>query len=241
LGGIIKTTGDHSVFVRQRNFVAPKKVKNLKPGEILVNLPFKVRSTFIPGIGTTHKIKSHQFEEVNTEKELLVWNDDFQLEKKQHDYEFALANQGIISQYEIADKIGISQSSVGLWQRGINKPRYFGIASKNIEKGIPQKIKITVGLMKILGYYTAEGRTTDYYSQFVFGAHEKNLHKDCTELMKNTFGIKPHLEYTEDNSLRITYHSKFIANFFEKYCGNGSHNKHIPEFLWDFLEHHKVY
>jgi ATP-dependent metalloprotease FtsH len=51
--------------------------------------------------------------------------------------------------------------------------------------------------------------------------------------MKEIFGVEPHLTYTKDNSLRITYHSKFLGNFFEKHCGNGSHNKRVPEFLWD--------
>ena len=204
LGGKIKTTGDHSVFVRCKNFIASKKVKDLKPGEILVNLPFKVRSKFVPGIGTTHIIKGHKFEK-EIKKELIVWNEDFELEKVQKDYEFALSIKGSMSQYEIADKLGVCQSTIGLWQRKINKPRYFDIFQKNTKKGIPQKVKITPSLLKLLGYYTAEGRTTNYNVQFVFGAHEKNLHKDCVSLMKNIFGLEPHLCFTEDNSLRITY------------------------------------
>ncbi|MFQ6049555.1 MAG: ATP-dependent metallopeptidase FtsH/Yme1/Tma family protein [Candidatus Paceibacterales bacterium] len=246
LGGVISTTGDHSVFVRYRNFITPKKVSKLKPGDILVNLPFKVRSVFVPGLGTTHKIKSHQFSKKIIKEELPVWNEDFQLEKIQRDYTFALTNRGEMSQKEIAGQIGVSASTVGLWQRGMNQPRYFDLASRCQEKGIPQRIQVTPSLMKLLGYYTAEGRKTDYYLQFVFGTKEKKLHQDCINLMKEIFGVSPHLRYTEENSLRITYHSKFLAKFFEKHCGNGSHNKHVPEFLWDlpkeyFLNYLKGY
>jgi len=232
LGGTIKTTGDHSVFIRYRNFIAAKKVKDLKEGDVLVNLPFKVRSKFIPGIGTTHIVKAHKFEE-NGKRELAVWNEDFELEKTQEAYEFALTNRGNLFQHEIADQLGVSQSTVGLWQREINRPRYLDMAERSVKKGILQTIKITPSLLRLLGYYAAEGRITTYYTQFVFGAHEKDLHNDCIKLMKNIFGVEPHLKFTEDNSLRITYHSKFLATFFEKHCGNGSHNKHIPEFLWD--------
>ncbi len=233
LGGVIKTTGDHSIFVRHRNFIKPKKVSELKVGDILVNLPFKTRGEFIPGIGTTHKIKAHEFPLEIIQKELPVWNEDSQLEKSQIAYEYALTHRGILSQRKIGEKFGLSQTTIGFWQRGIHRPQYFYVASRYKKKGIPQKVKITPALLKLLGYYTAEGRREDYYLQFVFGKHEKELHRDCINLMKEIFGIEPHLRYTENNSLRIIYHSKFLGDFFEKHCGNGSHHKHIPEFLWD--------
>ncbi|MDP2864243.1 MAG: AAA family ATPase, partial [bacterium] len=244
LGGKIEVTGDHSIFIRDKNRIISQRADKLKEGDILVNLPYKVRSIFIPGLGTTHKIKSHDFPKEVIAKELPVWNEYFQLEKFQEAYEFALANRGKIFQYEIARQVGVSQATIGLWQRGINQPRYFEIASCYETKGFPQKVQITLSLMKLLGYYTAEGRKTDYYLQFVFGAHEKELHQDCINLMAETLKVKPHLKYTKDNALRITYHSKFLGEFFEKHCGTGSHYKHVPEFLWDlskeyFLEYFK--
>jgi len=233
LGGVIKTTGDHSIFVRHRNFIKPIKVSELKPGDVLVNLPFKVRSVFVPGIGTTHKIKAHEFSENLIEEELTVWNEEFQLEKTQRAFEFALSNRGKISQSKIAEKLGVCQMTISNWQRNIHQPQILRVAERYLEKGIPQRVKITPSLMKLLGYYTAEGRREDYYLQFVFGAHEKEFHEDCINLMKEIFGVEPHLRFTEDNSLRITYHSKYLGEFFEKLCGSGAHNKHIPEFLWD--------
>ncbi len=39
LGGVMRTTGDHSLFVRTRNGVQPVAARDLKPGDVLVNLP----------------------------------------------------------------------------------------------------------------------------------------------------------------------------------------------------------
>jgi len=233
VGGKIEVTGDHSIFVRDKNRIIIKRADKLRRGNILVNLPYKVRSVFIPGLGTTHKIKSHEFSQELKQEELPVWSENFQLERFQKAYEFALVNRGKISQYEIGREVGVSQSTIGFWQRGINQPRCFNMASRYKQKGIPQRVQITPSLLKLLGYYTAEGRKEEYYLQFVFGAYENESHQDCMNLMKEVFSINPHLKQTKDNTLRITYHSKFLGEFFEKHCGTGSHNKHIPEILWD--------
>ena len=230
LDGKIEVTDDHSIFIREKNRIIPKKANELKPGDILVNLPFKVRSVFVPGLGTTHKVKSHSFPVTSELKELTVWEENKDIYEN---YQFALENWGIMPQHQIAQKLGVSQMTISLWQRNLTFPRAISIKACPSKSNLPQKIKITPGLMKLLGYYTAEGRKTDYFTQFIFGSHEATLHQDCINLMQKIFNLKPHLEQTEDNSLRITYHSKFLGEFFEKHCGNGSHHKHIPEFLWD--------
>jgi len=228
LGGKIETTGDHSIFVREKNYIQAKRADELKPGDILVNLPFKTRSAFLPFFGTTHKIKAHQFpEEINLELDLF----NNKLNEEQQKYKFVVENRLVLSQAAIANKIGVSQPTIKNWQLKYHQPQFLNANVFN--NNSPSRIKITPELMKLLGYYAAEGRTTEYYTQFVFGSHEKNLHQDCVNLMKNIFNFKPNLEYTEDNSLRITYHSKIIAEFFEKHCGTGSHNKRLPEFIWE--------
>lgn len=228
LGGKIETTGDHSVFVREKNRIVSKPVREIKEGDILVNLPFKVRSSFIPGYGTTHKIKSHRFEECEIGK-LILWEED---ESVKENYQFALENCEKIPQHSLAKMAGVSQTTISNWQRNIYSPSALSLKLNTSRTKIPQEIDITPALLLLLGYYTAEGRTTSYYTQFVFGSHEEKLHNDSITLMRDIFNLEPHLEYTQDNSLRITWHSKTLCNFFEKTCGNGSHNKHIPEFLW---------
>lgn len=228
-GGLIKTTGDHSVFVRNGNMIEVKKASELKPGNILVDLPLKVRSKFIFGLGTTHKIRSHQFpKRIDLELDLF----DNRLCQEQWKYHFALERQPVLAQAAIGKKIGVSQTTVKNWQLGYHEPRFF--QANVFSNKPPSKIKIAPSLMKLLGYYTAEGRTTEYYTQFSFGLHKKNLHEDCVQLIKKIFGFEPTLkEIKETNSLRININSPIIARFFEKYCGNGSHNKHLPSFIWE--------
>jgi len=238
LGGVIKTTGDHSVFVRHRNFIKPKKVSELRPGEVLINLPFKVRSIFIPGIGTTHKVKSHQFEEKTIEKELPVWNENFEVEKVKEKYALAIASKGEISQYDLAEELGVCQMTVSNWQRNKYQPNTLWLANKYLERRIPQSVKITPDLMRLLGYYTAEGRKLAFGVEFTFGAKEKTLHQDCIQLMNLLTSQKPYLIFTKDNSLKITFLGKVLGEFFEKNCGTGSHNKHAPEFLWDLSKNY---
>ncbi len=228
LGGKIKTTGDHSVFVREKNYIVAKQVRDLKEGDILVNIPFKVRSSFIPNYGTTHKIMSHKFEKCEIEK-ISLWENDKKIEEN---YQFIMENKGKIPQGQLAKRTGVSQTTISNWQMKKYSPASLSLVLNTSRRKIPKQIEITPSLLLLLGYYTAEGRTTPYYVQFIFGSHEKALHKDTINLMKDIFNVDPHLEYTSDNTLRITYHSKILSEFFEKTCGNGSHNKHIPEFLW---------
>jgi ATP-dependent metalloprotease FtsH len=61
LGGRLRTTGDHSVFVREHGGVKAKPARDLRPGDVLVDLPFKARTGFLPGLGTRHEVRAHDF------------------------------------------------------------------------------------------------------------------------------------------------------------------------------------
>jgi ATP-dependent metalloprotease FtsH len=228
-GGVVKTTGDHSIFVRDKNRIISRKAQDLKEGDILVNLPFKVRGAFDKVGGTPHYVRGHLFSSSSV-RELEVWKEDEQLLEN---YEFAVQNRGVLSQGKIAQLVGVSQSTVGLWQRKETYPRDLSKKAVPSKNYLPREIKVTKELLRLMGYYTAEGRRTDYAVQFVFGVHEKELHKDCIDIMQRVFNLRPKLEETTDNTLRINYHSKILGDFLGKHCGNGSHNKHIPSFLWE--------
>ena len=228
-GGKIETTGDHSVFIREKNYVKAKRADELKSGDTLVNLPFKTRGIFIPGLGTTHNVKGHQFENYQPIK-LTVWEENTELLEK---YRLVMNSRDLVFQRELAQKVGVSQTTVGEWQRRDAYPRELSFKVFRSRINIPQEVAVTPNLMRLLGYYTAEGRRTEYFTQFVFGAHEPELHQDCVSLMKDIFHLDAHLEYTDDNTLRITYHSKEIGEFFDRYCGNGSRKKRVPAFIWE--------
>ncbi len=227
-GGIIRTTGDHSIFVREGNMIKSKKASELKTGDKLINLPFKVRSKFIPGLGTTHKIRAHEFEPAVNEF-LPLFEEEYTHQSQA--YEFAMANRGLMKQEDIGAKFGFSQATIKNWQLGHHQPKIF--ASNLMRAAAPAKLTVTKDLMRLLGYYTAEGRTERYYTELTFGAHEKELHQDCQQLFKDIFSLTPRIkEYPEMNTTKVNISSPIVAHFFAQHCGTGSHHKHVPEILW---------
>jgi hypothetical protein len=86
--------------------------------------------------------------------------------------------------------------------------------------------------MRLLGYYTAEGRTTRYATALVFNINETHLHADVVDLFKKIFNINAHIRHRpETASTCITVSSPIIADFFKTHTGTGAHEKHIPEFI----------
>lgn len=226
LGGTVKATADHSIFVREGNRLVVKKASELKEGDKLVNLPFKVRGKFMPGLGTLHHLRAHEFE-TEIDLELEFWDE---LVEEFNKCAFAMAKQGEMTQAEIADFVGVSPTAVGSWQREKHVSRY--LANVSAHAYLPQRIKVTPQLMKLFGYYTAEGRGTNCL-EFCFGSHEEDLHQDVIGLMKEIFNVEPCLRFTDDNSVKILYRVAPLGDFFAKHCGNGSKNKHVPAFMWE--------
>ncbi len=228
LGGVIETTGDHSVFVREHNYVQSKRADQLQPGDILANLPYKVRSTFVPGIGTTHKVKAHLFDRTSKDLELDIWGEESVINLA--NYQYALARAGTASQAEIGQTIGVSQATVGNWQNNIHQPRF--LSNVSVGYGLPEKVTADEDLMRLFGYYLAEGRVTPYCLEFVFGSHEPDLHRDCIELLQKYFHLPVRVEETETNSTRIIVSSRPLADFFRRHFSTGSHSKILPSWVW---------
>jgi ATP-dependent metalloprotease FtsH len=227
LGGVIRATADHSVFIRTRDGIKAIAARDLKPGDVLVNLPLKVRGQYLAERGTTHSIRAHEFAPITGPVFLDIREAN---EVAQSKHAFALAQQGAMSQAAIAATIGVSQATVGHWQSGKHQPRE--ISTNYTDTSLPERVEVTTDLMRLLGYYTAEGRENGCV-EFTFGSHETDLHADCVELLKSLFGIEARVEHTKDNSTKITAYSAPLGRFFARLCGTGSHNKHAPEILWD--------
>jgi len=228
LDGEIETTGDHSVFVRKHGWIEPKKVSELIEGDILVSLPMNVRRWDYRQRRTIHELKTHEFNQDTLPKYLPVWDTNEELKQK---YDYALSMMGSLSQKGIGEEIGVSQATVGNWQNGVHMPQL--LSRKLVKLDLPDKVEVTPGLMQLLGLYTAEGRSTNSL-EFTFGVHEKEIYTTCIDLVKEIFEVSPSQAYPrEDNSFKIVYYCHQLGRFFERYCGNGSHNKHLPSFIWD--------
>ncbi len=226
LGGILRTTGDHSVFVRRRDGIRPVAARDLKPGDVLVRLPLEVRGVYDAVRGTPHSYRAHDSAEAATPRHLEIAPPDPVAVAR---LAFATEPHAGVSQAAIGAAIGVSQMTVGNWQRGRHEPR--ALAARAAAE-LPERVEVTPELMRLFGFYTAEGRENGCL-EFVFGSHETDLHEEVVASGTRLFGVEPRVAHTEDHSTRITFHSAALGRFFARHCGTGSHAKHVPELLWD--------
>ncbi|MDI6916768.1 MAG: AAA family ATPase [Thermoplasmatales archaeon] len=223
LGGKIRATGNHSVFVRTHAGVIPKRVVDLKVGDYLVDLPYKVNRS----MKSRKEVRHHHFpEEFNLT--LPTYQENKNLLEN---YTFAIANKGNLSQAHIAKQIGVSQNTVSNWQIGKHMPQ--NLTRKNLKHVLPEQVKVTPELLRLFGYYTAEGYSGSKQVDFCLNSAEKEPITDIQKLMKDVFGIEPYRVWNRGSATNITYLSKPLEQFFGTYCGKGAHNKYVPPFLFD--------
>ncbi len=228
-GGKLRTTGNHSVFIRTQGGLKIKAVSELKEGEVLVNLPLKINRHS----KKYRKILSHEFNS-DFYLELPIWQPLFEKFKPiEFVYQYALAHTGEISQTQLGESLGFSQRTIGKWQQGVCEPRALSKNYYQHKNILPEKIKVTPDLMRLFGYYTAEGYARKEID-FCLNRNEKYLIEDIKNLMKKIFNLEPSKErFITPGAVNIIYYCKPLAEFFIKYCGKGAKNKHLPCFLFE--------
>jgi len=229
LGGKIRTTGNHSVFVRTQQGLKPKMVSQLKSGDILVNLPFKVNM----GLKNLREIRAYKFNS-NFNLELPVWQPLFEkFEPVNLAYQYVLVHTGEISQSKLGEIFGVSQTAIGRWQRGISLPRVISRDYYQHKNVLPEKVKVTPDLMRLFGYYVAEGYARKGVD-FCLNRNEKEKIEDIKKLMKGIFNLEVSEEkFTTPGAINICYYSTPIGKFLAYHCGKGAGNKHVPDFLFE--------
>ncbi len=229
VGGKIKTTGNHSLFVRTADGGMEKKhVSAIRPGEVLVDLPYKGH----PANKRGREVRTFEKEDC-LNLELPVWQPLFAKYEAEHRaYQYALTNAHTMSQTQLGRVLSFSQRTVGKWQQGICGPRVLSRRYYQHQHVLPEKVRVTPELMRLLGYYVAEGYARKELD-FCFNAREIQYIEDLKGLMEKIFGIRPDAErYITENAVNVVYYSKPLAEFFAHYCGRGAKNKHIPSFLF---------
>lgn len=121
-----------------------------------------------------------------------------------------------------------------------NKIKYNkkNITNKFTYSGTDKKISINVtkDLMRLIGYYLAEGHATKINSMvgFSFNKNEKMYINDVKNIIKALPGFNSTIRdaYPNKGSHQIIINSKEWFSFFNDFCGVRD-NKHIPDFVWD--------
>jgi len=224
-GGVVRATGNHSVFITGQYGLATKAVSELKKGDKLVSLPHIANRT------GERSVRAHKFPE-SFSLSLPVYS-AFEgrdpVAVSAYSLSRSLVGSGV-SQSAIANATGYSQRTIGLWQGTERMPRLLSRASLKHE--LPETVEITPEIMRLFGYYVAEGYARKEID-FCFNENEVEYHNDVIRLMERAFGIRPDvIKHPTQNATNIIYYSKPLAAFFEEHCGKGAHNKHVPEFLF---------
>ncbi len=228
LGGTIRATGNHSVFVRSRQGITTKAVSDLQEGDILVDFPYIVNR------GSKKLRETRTFDFVHTfDMELPLWSPLFErFEPVRAAYEYALARVDRDSQTHLGNMLGFSQRTIGKWQQGICRPRALSRNYYQHYEVLPDHVKVTPELMRLFGYYVAEGYARKEIV-FCFNAKETEYLADVKRLMSAAFQITPHTErFVTPHAVNVIYQCKPVAEFLTYHCGKGAHNKHVPTFLW---------
>ena len=105
------------------------------------------------------------------------------------------------------------------------------------KKNIIKRVKVNSELMRLIGYFLAEGHITNIINQvgFTFNKNEIEYIEDVKNLLRLITKKNISIRHPNPNSTQILIHSKEWASFFDKFCGKKK-NKHVPNFSWNLSE-----
>ena len=105
--------------------------------------------------------------------------------------------------------------------------------NQHSKKIITKKFKITKELMRLIGYFLAEGHVTNTINQvgFTFNQNEHEYIEDVKNLLTLITKRKISIRHPNAGSTQILIHSKEWATFFDNFCGKKK-DKHVPSFAF---------
>ena len=223
IGGKVRTTGNHSVFIRTAHGIVARRVDQLKEGDLLVDLPFKAnrsRKEFT-------EIRAHLFEERPLPQFKLYGTEQIQA---YHDSVVLNDVPGPNGQsHMIALRAGVNPSTVQRWRHDGMKPDVVRWA----EEGIPETVMLNPGLGRLFGYYAAEGHSKGKELTFTFSKEEKDYIDDVKSLMKATFNVEPSIEREHNNAFSLYFERKPVAGLFGDLFGHAAQEKNLPPFMFE--------
>ncbi|MFB6212933.1 MAG: CHC2 zinc finger domain-containing protein, partial [Candidatus Magasanikbacteria bacterium] len=97
-------------------------------------------------------------------------------------------------------------------------------------KEIPYKQEVSDNLLKLLGYWIAEGSNHRAYIRFSLGGDEEDFAQDILNLCEDLFGLEGsiHKRSGDKSGLEVTVCHSYLADIFENLCGDSAKNKHMP-------------
>ncbi len=103
-------------------------------------------------------------------------------------------------------------------------------------KHIPLEIPVHEDLLKLIGYYIAEGSNHRAYIRFSLGNHEEDFAEEIVRLIAKIFSLNATIHRRSQRNktgIEVTSCHAHLANILENLCGKGASNKHIPFIFQD--------
>jgi 3'-phosphoadenosine 5'-phosphosulfate sulfotransferase (PAPS reductase)/FAD synthetase len=96
-------------------------------------------------------------------------------------------------------------------------------------------------VLRIIGYYVADGSSNLKSNQFYFAFNENDdsLIEDTLETVKEYFGLEGGVRSNSEEGVSVVFNSKILSRVFYSFCGKGPRNKHLP-FFFTYLSHEKL-
>lgn len=101
----------------------------------------------------------------------------------------------------------------------------------SVPKDIPLEVPVDEDLLRLIGYWIAEGSNHRAYIRFSLGNHEEKFAQDIIDLIAKVFNLEAKIHRRvigKKTGLEITACQSQLANIFENLCGKGAANKHLP-------------
>ena len=113
---------------------------------------------------------------------------------------------------------------------------YINYAKGSWKKYI-SNIELSEDIANLMGWFVAEGslfksNRGNYNITFTLNKNELSIATELSRVIKEKFHIHSRIYKKGKNAISLQFSNKAIYEFLEKHCGNGAHNKHIPEFIF---------
>lgn len=231
LGGrAVKVTGSHSVFALKKGRIVPCKVSDLVPGDYIVVPRNKI------SLGKNLK-------EIDLIQEFLTLppklTENIVIHKISHLY------KNIPRDWKRFDYIPFNY-----FRKNPVEINCKASLSKKFGKSrIKAKIKINKKLLRLLGYFAAEGTLYKKWVTFSFGKHEKEYIEDVYKCSKSLFErVKIGTNKANESSIVVKINSEIFSFVLKNVIkvGNHARDKKIPEIVFNVsnnlqLEYLKAY
>jgi len=233
-GRKVNVTGSHSVFTVENNEVVPVNVEDLKEGTFVV-APLEIPS--LEDCETKLNLLDGFIEISDNHKNIYLRSFD---DETIFDEARKVFGNRIVKTWKRHETIplwALKELKCNIKQ---SKKYRLGIYSSNNE--LPLNIKITPEFCKVLGYFAAEGHSTEHDIVFSFGEHERGYINEVKKSIENIFGLKTKEHKPHDTAVQLEINSKLLRVLFKDILKTGSNarNKRVPILIYSLPREHKL-